>query len=227
MAKRRRHSRRHSTKGLGSAISLRGLGKVTSSRGIMSFLLPTAVGVLVPAGVIFAARYFSDPAQSDTQKMIYKNAPWLGLAAGAVSSIALYTMGGGTAAAAASAVAATGVALTAFGAEQTLVRDPLRRQWAEYLNNPTAAGETALAVTIKAYEASHAGPADHAAAGLGNYFTMRPNGALGAAVPQLSGTGAVVMSPTQGLGYGAYSGGETVSLGSVNSEAFGTPGFRP
>ena len=206
MAKRRHHRRshkRHSTRGLGSAISLRGLGKVKSSRGIMAFLLPTAVGVLVPAGVILAARYFSDPTKGETQHMIYKQAPWLGLAAGAVSAAALYLLGGGAAAAAASGVAAAGVSAVAMGLDQVLVRDPVRKAWAPNL----------------------AGLGD--VSGLGNYFTMRPNGALGAAVPQLSSTGAVVMSPTQGLGYGAYSGGETVSLGSVNSEAFGTPGFRP
>jgi hypothetical protein len=215
MAKRRKSHkkshRRHSTRGLGSAISLKGLGKVKSSRGIMSFLLPTAVGVLVPAGVILAARYFSDPTKGDTQKMIYQQAPWLGLGAGVISAIALYLMGGGTAAAAASGVAATGVALTAFAGDQLLVKDPERRVWAQSLNEGPAPA-----------------PAPHAAAGFGNYFTMRPNGALGAAVPQLSATGAVVMSPTNGpMGYSAYSGGETVSLGAVNSDAFGTPGFRP
>jgi hypothetical protein len=70
-------------------------------------------------------------------------------------------------------------------------------------------------------------PATAPANGLGSYFTQRPNGALGAAVPQLSETNGVVMSPTNGLGYSAYTGGETVNLGAVNSSAFGTPGFRP
>ena len=69
-----------------------------------------------------------------------------------------------------------------------------------------------------------AAPETAPAAGLGSYFTQRPNGALGAAVPQLNG---VVMSPTNGVGYAAYTGGETVNLGAVNSSAFGTPGFRP
>ena len=51
--------------------------------------------------------------------------------------------------------------------------------------------------------------------------------ALGAAVAQLSEMNGVVMSPTNGVGYAAYTGGETVNLGAVNSSAFGTPGFRP
>jgi len=211
MAKRR--SRKHSksrrrSRGVGSAISLAGLGKVKSQRGLMTFLLPTAVGILVPAGVVVAARYFSDPMKGETQAMIYKQAPWLGLAAGAISAAALYVMGGGAAAAAAASVAAAGVALTSFAHDQLLVRDPERRVWAQTLN---------------ADAADAAGPV----AGLGNYFTSRPNGALGAAVPQLTSTGAVVMTPSNGMGYTAYSGGEEVNLGSVNASAFGTPGFRP
>lgn len=213
MAKRR-SSRKHSksrrrSRGVGSAISLAGLGKVKSQRGLMTFLLPTAVGILVPAGVVVAARYFSDPTKGETQAMIYKQAPWLGLAAGAISAAALYVMGGGAAAAAAASVAAAGVALTSFAHDQLLVRDPERRVWAQTLN-ADAAGDAA-------------GPL----AGLGNYFTSRPNGALGAAVPQLTSTGAVVMAPSNGVGYAAYSGGEEVNLGSVNASAFGTPGFRP
>lgn len=54
---------------------------------------------------------------------------------------------------------------------------------------------------------------------------------MGAIVPQLSPTGAIVMAPApmQGLGnsYQARgpSAGEVVSLGAVNPGAFGTPGF--
>lgn len=225
MAKPRRR-RRHS--GMGSAISLRGLGKVKSSRGIVSFVLPTAVGVLVPAATIAAARYFAKPSESPTQEFIYKNAPWLGLGAGLVSAGALYMMSRGAAAPLAAGVAATGVALTSFvhdqivvgsGKESFLIPNMATRQRDEELraaaNNAGAgAGAGAGAET----------PTPGPTAGLGSYFTQRPNGALGAAVPQLNG---VVMSPTNGLGYAAYTGGETVNLGAVNSSAFGTPGFRP
>lgn len=212
MAKPRRR-RRHS--GMGSAISLRGLGKVKSSRGIVSFVLPTAVGVLVPAATIAAARYFAKPSESPTQEFIYKNAPWLGLGAGLVSAGALYMMSRGAAAPLAAGVAATGVALTSFVHDQVVVGDA--RSSALLPNMATRSAAEAPAST----------PATAPAAGLGSYFTQRPNGALGAAVPQLNGTNGVVMSPTNGLGYAAYTGGETVNLGAVNSSAFGTPGFRP
>jgi hypothetical protein len=218
MAKRRSRSgrrRRHS--GMGSAISLRGLGKVKSSRGLMNFVLPTAVGVLVPAATIAAARYFAKPSESPTQKFIYVNAPWLGLGAGLVSAGALYMMSRGAAAPLATGIASAGVALTSYVHDQIVVGDA-RSAFLE----PNMATRNASAPAAAAAAATE--PATAAANGLGSYFTQRPNGALGAAVPQLNG---VVMSPTNGLGYAAYTGGETVNLGAVNSSAFGTPGFRP
>lgn len=197
---------------MGSAISLRGLGAVKSSRGIMNFVLPTAVGVLVPAAVIASARYFAKPSESPTQEFIYKNAPWLGLGAGLVSAGAMYMMSRGMAAPVATGVAATGVALTSFVHDQIVVGDPRATTL-----TPNMATRSA--------EAPAAPPGGGTGTnGLGSYFTQRPNGALGAAVPQLNG---VVMSPTNGVGYAAYTGGETVNLGAVNSSAFGTPGFRP
>lgn len=226
MAKRRhRRHRRHS--GMGSAISLRGLGKVKSSRGIMSFVLPTAVGVLVPAAVIASARYFAKPAESETQATIYKNAPWLGLGAGLVSAGALYFMSRGAAAPLAATVAATGVALTSYVHDQIVIGSGNDSFLIPNMATRRAAEEARTATPPPPPPGGDAGAgagAGAGTAGLGSYFTQRPNGALGAAVPQLNG---VVMSPTNGLGYSAYTGGETVNLGAVNSSAFGTPGFRP
>ena len=123
MAKRRRRSTRKHHRGMGSAISLSGLGKVKSSRGLMNFVLPTAVGVLVPAATIAAARYWAQPSTGPTQAFIYKNAPWLGLGAGLVSAGALYMMSRGPAAPLAAGIAATGVALTSFVHDQIVVGD--------------------------------------------------------------------------------------------------------
>ena len=223
MAKRRhRRHRRHS--GMGSAISLRGLGKVKSSRGIMSFVLPTAVGVLVPAAVIASARYFAKPAESETQASIYKNAPWLGLGAGLVSAGALYFMSRGAAAPLAATVAATGVALTSYVHDQIVIGSGNDSFLIPNMATRRAAEEARTATPPPPPGGDAGAGAGAGTAGLGSYFTQRPNGALGAAVPQLNG---VVMSPTNGLGYSAYTGGETVNLGAVNSSAFGTPGFRP
>lgn len=229
MAKRRHHRRRHH-RGMGSAISLRGLGKVKSSRGLMNFVLPTAVGVLVPAAVIASARYFAKPSESKTQESIYKNAPWLGLGAGLVSAGAMYVMSRGMAAPLATGIAATGVALTSFAHDQIVIGSGNDRFFADNLASRRLAEESRTATPPPPPPGGGAATPDAGAgagagtAGLGSYFTQRPNGALGAAVPQLNG---VVMSPTNGLGYSAYTGGETVNLGAVNSSAFGTPGFRP
>lgn len=225
MAKRRRRHHRRHHRGMGSAISLRGLGAVKSSRGIMNFVLPTAVGVLVPAAVIASARYFAKPSESPTQEFIYKNAPWLGLGAGLVSAGAMYMMSRGMAAPVATSVAATGVALTSFVHDQIVVGDPRATILTPNMATRRLEEETRNAGTNPA-SLPPGGDAGAGAGtnGLGSYFTQRPNGALGAAVPQLNG---VVMSPTNGLGYSAYTGGETVNLGAVNSSAFGTPGFRP
>ena len=211
MAKRRRRSTRKHHRGMGSAISLSGLGKVKSSRGLMNFVLPTAVGVLVPAATIAAARYWAQPSTGPTQAFIYKNAPWLGLGAGLVSAGALYMMSRGPAAPLAAGIAATGVALTSFVHDQIVVGDAREAYITSMAREGTAAPDTA----------------NNGTNGLGSYFTQRPNGALGAAVAQLSEMNGVVMSPTNGVGYAAYTGGETVNLGAVNSSAFGTPGFRP
>ena len=212
MAKRRRRSTRKHHRGMGSAISLSGLGKVKSSRGLMNFVLPTAVGVLVPAATIAAARYWAQPSTGPTQAFIYKNAPWLGLGAGLVSAGALYMMSRGPAAPLAAGIAATGVALTSFVHDQIVVGDAREAYITSMAREGTAAPDTAP---------------NNGTNGLGSYFTQRPNGALGAAVAQLSEMNGVVMSPTNGVGYAAYTGGETVNLGAVNSSAFGTPGFRP
>lgn len=210
---------------MGSAISLRGLGAVKSSRGIMSFVLPTAVGVLVPAAVIASARYFAKPAESETQASIYKNAPWLGLGAGLVSAGALYFMSRGAAAPLAATVAATGVALTSYVHDQIVIGSGNDSFLIPNMATRRLAEESRTATPPPPPPGGDAGAGAGAGTnGLGSYFTQRPNGALGAAVPQLNG---VVMSPTNGLGYSAYTGGETVNLGAVNSSAFGTPGFRP
>ena len=224
MAKRRsrRHRRHHS--GMGSAISLRGLGKVKSSRGLMNFVLPTAVGVLVPAATIAAARYFAKPSESPTQKFIYVNAPWLGLGAGLVSAGALYMMSRGAAAPLATGIASAGVALTSYVHDQIVVGDPRHAYLLPNMATRDAATTNTTTTNTTTTNTTTPTPDTTATQGLGSYFTQRPNGALGAAVPQLNG---VVMSPTNGLGYAAYTGGETVNLGAVNSSAFGTPGFRP
>lgn len=209
MARKRKHRKhRHGHHGVGTTLTLRGLGRAGRMRGagsIAMFLVPPLVGGGLAALTIFAARYFTTPAAgatfTDTTKMVYKNAPWIGLAAGAVGSLAVYMLMGSSVGAGASAGAAALLAsLVAFGSDKVLMGDA------------NAAGTAATALLTPST------PAAAAAAGLGTIYSAR----LGAVVPQRQGMGAIVMQPTHGIPTQAYTGGQTVSLGNVNTEAFGT-----
>jgi hypothetical protein len=207
--KKRKHGKRHGHHGVGTTLTLRGLGRAGRMRGagsIAMFLVPPLVGGGLAALTIMAARYFTTPKAgttfSTTTKMVYKNAPWIGLAAGAVGSLATFMLMGQSAGAGLSAGAAALIAsLVAFGQDKML------------MGTPDAAGVAATALLTPST------PAAAAAAGLGTVYSAR----LGAVVPQLQqGTGAIVMEPTHGIPTRAYTGGQTVSLGNVNARAFGT-----
>ncbi len=221
MAKRRHRKHRRHHRGVGTTITLRGIGaagrRMKGKGSAMLFGIPVLVGVGVTAGALVAARYFTMPGGGSsatgftpTTASVYKNAPWIGLAAGLVSALGTYyLMGPGPAMA--TGVASLGAALTGFASDQILAGSA----------NNLAQAAVALAPS----------PAAGATSGLGSMFTMRPGHGvrglgMGAVVPQLDG---VVMEPSgmHGVGYTAYSGGEEVSLGSINSGAFGTPGFQP
>jgi len=219
MAKKHRKHRRRHHRGVGTTITLRGLGaagrRMKGKGAAMMFGLPVLVGVGVTAGALVAARYFTMPgggssatAFTPTTQSVYKNAPWIGLAAGLVSALGTYYLMG-TGPAVATGVASLGAALTGFASDKILAGDA----------NALAQAATGLS------------PAAASTSGLGSMFTMRPGHGVrglgvGAVVPQLDG---VVMEPSgmHGLGYTAYSGGEEVTLGGVNPTAFGTPGFSP
>lgn len=93
----RRFRRRRGFRGLGSIISTRrisGLGRVGSPGSFLGTVVPPAVGGGTAALVAIGIRQFAKPAQSRTQAALYKYAPWLGMAAGAVAALGLYMMGG-------------------------------------------------------------------------------------------------------------------------------------
>jgi hypothetical protein len=121
-------------------------------------------------------------------------------------------MVGGTPAAVASFVAATGVGLALYG-QDMLVTGP---------NGPRI-----LSSLIESSAAVEPPPAE-GTAGIGRRYRRRLG--TGAIVPEYSrGMGAIVMEPTGPSGkragtIGSY--GETVSLSGINTGAFGTPGFN-
>ena len=103
-------SRRRGRKGMGSIITVRrgGMGALDTAS-----LLPPLVGGGLAALTALAIRWFVDPTTGSTQGMLVKWAPLFGNAVGAVGAMALYFMGGSSAAVqaflAATAVGAFGV----------------------------------------------------------------------------------------------------------------------
>jgi hypothetical protein len=153
-------------------------------------------------------RYYVDPAKGKTEEMVYRHAPWIGLGAGLISAAAVGMALGKPSMGVPTAAAALGVAFAGFAQDRLLV-----------------AWEKGRSRAALALQPSSTSPAAGATSG---YYSMRDYDSLGAVVPELTeGTGAIVLSPTDGSGNRAFVGGETINLGSVNSEAFGTPAFRP
>jgi hypothetical protein len=216
MSKRRHHRKhRRGHHGVGTSITLKGIGRAKKMRGpgaVMMFVLPAVVGGGITALGIVAARYFTMPkageAFSDTTRSVFKNAPWIGLLAGGVSTVATYMLMG-PAAAAGAGVGSLMTALTAFGNDKIIAMDP------------NSLAQSAIAL-LPSQPAATTQP--NGISGLGTIYTMRKTGAV---VPQLKqNMGAIVAEPTHGLGnlgYKAYTGGETVSLSGVSPAAFGTP----
>lgn len=127
MAKRRRHGkkRRRGMRGLGSTLVVRrGLGNLFKGQGLAATILPPIIGVGVAAATVLGVRHFANPADTaGSGKMLFKNAGWLALGAGAVSAAALYVLGG-TKAAAAAFVGAAGVSAVILGHDHLMTSSP-------------------------------------------------------------------------------------------------------
>lgn len=207
MAKRRdsKGRFRKGTRGFGTIITVkRGMGALPGGAMGEAIIAP-AVGGLTAALVALAIRHFVVATEGETQAKLVRWAPLLGGLAGAVSSLALFMLGGMNAAVS-SIIAATGVTVGLYGHDMILER---------------RSGEI-----LGALAASSAAPAGTAG------YRRR----MGAIVPEysrrLSGMNGVVMEPVGPSGRRAgtlgrardY--GEVVSLGALNTGAFGTPSFR-
>lgn len=187
--RRRRRPRR---RGMGSIITVRrGMGQID-----MEGLLPVLVGGGLTALTGLGIRWFVDPAQGSTQSMMVKWAPLLGAAVGAVGSIALYFMGGTSAAVQSFLSAAT---VGAFGVGSDMV---LKEK-----------GGSLLAAIV------NTAPAGNGMTGFGAIVPEYSSPGMGAIAMESVGAGG-----RRAGTIGSY--GETVSLSGVNTGAFGTPGFQ-
>lgn len=90
MAKKKKSRRR----GTGSVLQVRqlsGLGAVRRPNTVMGTLIPVAVGGVVTAGTTIGIRALMTP-DTEVKSNVMQYAPWIGLAAGGVVSLALWNM---------------------------------------------------------------------------------------------------------------------------------------
>lgn len=202
-------------RGMGSIISIRrGMGALPGGP-LGEAIIPGLVGAGVTAAVALSVRSMIDPNQGPTQRSLVKWGWAVGHGAGILASLGLL-MVGGTPAAVASFVAATGVGLALYGQDMLVTGQ----------NGPRIL--SSLIESSAASEPSAEPPPAEGTAGIGRRYRRRLG--TGAIVPEYSrGMGAIVMEPTGPSGkragtIGSY--GETVSLSGINTGAFGTPGFN-
>lgn len=204
-----------------NALTLKGLGATGKAGQLAMAAVPPLVGGGVALASIAIMRNV-DPTKSKTGLFVYRNAPWLALGAGAVGALA---MGLVTRDAKNGMIAGTAAGLVAAGA---LVLDKAltgeNRDKAAVLAMSADELKTLIA-SIERGSGSGSGSGEGGTAGLGAYYSTR---SLGAAMPQLSATHGISMTPISGqLGYRPFVGGQSVTLnGVVNASAFGTPAFR-
>lgn len=209
-------------RGMGSIISIRrGMGALPGG-AMGAAIIPGLVGAGVTAAVALSVRSMVDPNQGPTQRSLVKWGWAVGHGAGILASLGLL-MVGGTPAAVASFVAATGVGLALYGQDMLITGQNGPRIMSSLIESSASTEPSAPPPSPEAPAA------DGTVAGIGRRRYRRRLG-TGAIVPEYSrGMGAIVMEPTGPSGkragtIGSY--GETVTLSGINTGAFGTPGFN-
>jgi hypothetical protein len=167
--------------------------------------LPVAIGGGVAAMTTIGIRHYMKP-ETETQLNVVKQAPWIGIGAGTLVSLAMFNMASQPAGVA-GMVAAALVGVTMLTSE--------------------AAAKARLDAAVAQTDmvgANGAAPVAGFGAVVPEYSSMR-----GLPARRGRGMGAIAMEPHASRGYGAgplgaY--GETVNLGNINASVFGTPGFQ-
>lgn len=196
---------------------LKDFKKIDAGSAILPILIGGGLTALTVAGIRYAT-VNSTAAVSPTQQKLYRFASAAGLGVGAVASGALFFMSGASAAVSAATasvfVAVTGVVHDWYSANFPVVQEQMLREMASTPapRQPTLAG---LGYYGGAASALRQGP--------------RHQAQFGAVVAEP--VNGIVMEPVRGLGAtvdSQYGGGYSVdlTLGAVNTGAFGTPGFK-
>lgn len=203
MSKKTRKRRR---RGTGSVIAVRrkfqGVGKLDNPRSMVGAIVPPLAGGGVAGAVAVGIRYFAKPDSPAFVLKMAEYAPWAGLAAGAITSLGMFFVGG--------APAAT----------------------SSFIGAGTVAGAMALhdwAAVAKAREmAALAAGGGAGTSGIGvivpEYGTRGLRAGTGAIMMEPAASRGYGMAGARRRGTGSY--GEVVNLGAINPGAFGTPGFQ-
>lgn len=203
MAKAKR-ARKRRRRGTGSVIAVRrkfqGVGKLDNPRSMMGAVVPPLAGGGVTGLTAIGIRYFAKPTSPGFVLKMAEYAPWVGLAAGAVTSLGMFFVGGAPAAA------------------------------SSFVGSGAVAGAMALhdwAAVAKAREMAELAAGGGAGTGVivPEYGTrgLPSRGGAGAIVMEPAASRGYGMKGAR-RGTGSY--GEVVNLGAINPGAFGTPGFQ-
>lgn len=203
MGKKRSRRRR---RGTGSVIAVRrkfqGVGKLDNPRSMMGAIVPPLAGGGVAAATAIGIRYFAKPDSPAFVLKMAEYAPWVGLAAGAVTSLGMFFVGG--APAATSSFVGSGVVAGAMALHDWAAVAKAREMAALASGAPT--GTSGVGVIVPEY---------------GMRGALRAG--TGAIVMEPAASRGYGMAGRR-RGTGSY--GEVVNLGAINPGAFGTPGFQ-
>lgn len=188
-------------KGVGSVIRVRrisGVGQLTNPNTFVGAAMPVVIGGGVAAVTTMGLRQWMTPT-TDLQMRIVENAPWVGIAAGGLTSLALWNM----------TSQAAGVA--SLTAAVTVGIGMLASEYAASMRAPLPAGNGTAGLRAVVPEYSMRGlPARGRGTGA---IVMEPQASRGYGAGPLGAYGETV-----NLGGGR-------GTGAINTGAFGTPGF--
>lgn len=191
---------------MGSVISvrrMRGLGQLRSPGSPMGAVVPVVLGAGAAATTVIGLRHLMTPT-TDAQMKIMEYAPWIGTGVGLLAALGMgYSVGrpAGLSTAAGTIAVTAAMMIGEWAARQRL------RQ--------VASGETLEAMRRYGLGRTGAIVPEYSSDGMSG-GTRAPVGALVWDQAQ--------RQPSNVGGVGAY--GDVVNLGSINSSAFGEPGFR-
>lgn len=92
---RSRKRRRSGTRGTRGMKGLKALGRPLTTKGPVRDITPAVTGAVVTGVTTLGLRAYLEPVSGSPHAAVYKQAPLIGIGAGALASLAMYMLGGG------------------------------------------------------------------------------------------------------------------------------------